>query len=95
MATMKTAARFPLGDVYATPGVIVQVPDAEARAALKRHAAGDWGDELCQEDRNANDEALRDGLRLLSSYKTAAETKFWIITEADRSATTLLLPEEY
>ncbi|MFN0007204.1 MAG: plasmid related protein [Planctomycetota bacterium] len=62
--------------------------------ALRKHARADWG-ELCDEDLYANDMALLDGSRLLSSYSTKGGIKFWIITEADRSATTVLLPEEY
>lgn len=60
---------------------------------LRRHAKGDWGD-LCDEDRQVNQSALADGDRLLSSY-TINKTVFWIITEADRSVTTILLPEDY
>jgi hypothetical protein len=62
--------------------------------ALRRHARGDWGD-LDDEDLQANERALKDGTRLLSAYHSSAGTKFWIITEWDRSATTVLLPEEY
>lgn len=61
---------------------------------MRRHAKGDWGD-LDVEDLQANDAALKSGGRLVSSYRTESGTKFWIITEADRSATTVLLPEEY
>jgi hypothetical protein len=60
---------------------------------LKRHASGDWGD-ICPEDRGLNELALKDGSRLLSVYGTG-ERKFWIITEADRSVTTVLMPEDY
>jgi len=62
-------------------------------AALGRHVRGDWGD-VDAEDRAANDRALREGTRVLSSYR-AGGVKFWVITEADRSATTVLLPSEY
>jgi hypothetical protein len=62
--------------------------------ALRRHARGDWGD-LDDEDRQANERALQDGARLLSTYVASNGTKFWIIPEADRSATTVLLPDEY
>jgi len=62
--------------------------------ALQRHVAGDWG-ELDEEDKKANDGALQTGERLLSAYQSATGTKFWIITEADRSVTTVLLPEDY
>jgi len=63
-------------------------------AALARHASGDWGD-VDGSDWSANDEALERGGRILSSYRAKDGTKFWIITEGDRSATTVLLPEEY
>ncbi len=66
---------------------------------LSRHGAGDWGD-VCDEDKRLNDEALKDGSRILSAYKTTTGVKLWIITEAaddngQRAATTILLPEEY
>jgi len=61
--------------------------------SLKRHANGDWGD-LCQEDIEENELSLKEGFRLLSAYQKG-EKKIWIITEADRSATTVLFPEEY
>ena len=62
---------------------------------LTRHVSGDWGEVLCEEDRQLNDEALLDGSRLFSAYRTSSGEKIWIITEADRSSTCLLLPEEY
>ena len=65
-----------------------------ARTMLNRHALGDWGD-LDAEDIQTNHEALRDGNRLLSAYEFGDGFKVWIITEADRSATTILLPEDY
>lgn len=86
--------RFELGRMLMTPGVQERVPPSEMLRALRRHARGDWG-EMDKVDCAANDAALRDGGRLVSSYRTEAGTKFWIITEADRSATTVLLPEEY
>ena len=61
---------------------------------LQRHVAGDWG-EVCAEDKQSNDHALVEGTRILSAYRAADGTKFWIITEADRSVTTVLLPEDY
>ena len=84
---------FPLGQVVATRAVMEVIPNETVVNSLRRHARCDWGD-VCKEDRKANEEALKDGARLLSVYKTG-ETKFWIITEADRSVTTLLLPEDY
>ena len=86
--------RFRLGGVYATPGLLEAVPETDVRSALVRHGTCDWG-ELGDEDKAANDRALLEGTRLLSAYRSTAGTKFWIITEADRSATTVLLPEEY
>ena len=61
---------------------------------LSRHASGDWGG-LCEEDRRENERALREGFRLFSSYTLSTGEKLWIITEADRSVTTFLLPLEY
>lgn len=88
------ALPFPLGRVVATPGVLSQVPLAEVLLALRRHAAKDWGN-LDSHDQRANDEALVVGARVLSAYETDDGTKLWVITEADRSSTTVLLPEEY
>jgi hypothetical protein len=87
-------AQLPLGRVVATPGALGSISDRELLDALARHASGDWG-YVDEEDRKANDAALRDGARILSAYRTERGTKFWIITEADRSATTVLLPGEY
>lgn len=90
------AIRFTLGRLVATPGAL----DALARTGenplryLARHATGDWG-EVDADDQAANDQALVDGERLLSAYRLTDGTRLWIITEADRSASTLLLPEEY
>jgi len=89
-------AKFPLGQVVATPGAL----DALERTGqsplefLSRHASGDWG-EVCEADKKENDFSVRNGFRLLSAYRLRDGTKIWIITEADRSATTILLPEEY
>lgn len=88
------AEQFPLGRLLMTPGAQHEIPPSEMMQALRRHAHGDWG-ELDPEDRQANDRALKDGSRLLSAYHTKAGLKFWIITEADRAATTVLLPDEY
>ena len=87
---------FERGQLVTTPGVLalMQEHGAEIDRCLKRHFQGDWGD-LCLEDKQANDEALQEGLRLLSSYRLNDGTKIWIISEHDRSATTILLPEEY
>lgn len=85
---------FPLGQMVMTPGARDSIPPSEMMQALRRHARGDWGD-LCHEDRQANNSSLMDGSRLVSAYHSQAGKKFWIITEADRSLTTVLLPEEY
>lgn len=87
--------RFPLGQVVATPGALAAVPPDEIQKALSRHAANDWGD-LCEEDKALNDVATYNGDRIMSAYHTKETlTKFWIITEADRSSTCVLLPSEY
>lgn len=86
--------KFQTGQLLATPGVLEAVPSHELSCGLQRHMRGDWGD-ICQEDKHHNNQALIDGERLLSVYHTPDGVKFWIITEADRSATTVLLPEEY
>ena len=85
---------FPLGQVLSTPGALSALGDIEILVALSRHARGDWGD-VCDGDRGRNELALRDGSRLFSVYRAQSGEKFWIITEADRSATTVLLPHEY
>jgi hypothetical protein len=88
-------APLPLGRVVTTPGALKLLMEARVQPFnyLARHAAGDWG-ELCAFDRRQNEIALRDGLRVFSSYDAPAG-RVWIITEADRSITTILLPEEY
>ena len=88
--------QFGLGRLVATPGAL----NAMERSGegpmnfLSRHARNDWG-EVCPDDAKANDDALVQGERLLSSYRTRRGDKLWVITEADRSATTILLPDEY
>lgn len=93
-ATMQ--ARFQLGQIVATPGALVAIEFARANALelIRRHVSGDWGD-LGDEDKQANEFALVNGSRLLSAYTLADGTRVWIITEADRSVSTILLPEEY
>jgi hypothetical protein len=88
-------APLSLGRVLATPGALKMLMEAGGHPFdfLVRHATGDWG-ELCAFDRRQNEMALREGLRILSSYDVPAG-RIWIITEADRSVTTILLPEEY
>lgn len=89
-------AKFDLGRVVATPGALKALEEAgqDPLEFLSRHIRGDWG-EVCEEDHNENEFSLRKGFRLLSAYKTRLGVKLWIITEADRNVTTLLLPSEY
>lgn len=93
-AAPRSGDKFPLGQVCSTPGALEAIPPEEMLAALGRHASGDWG-ECSSDDAAENELSLKEGFRLLSVYTTTAGTKFWIITEADRSVTTVLLPEEY
>lgn len=88
-----TQPKFPLGRVVATANALAAIEKKDIHRGLLLHASGDWGD-ICDEDRAANEEALILGNRLLSVYHFGAKP-FWIITEADRSATTVLLPEDY
>jgi hypothetical protein len=94
--TNKTAL-FPLGQIVATPGALAALGKAGQTPLefLSRHVCGDWG-ELDEDDRRENQLSLERGFRLLSSYRTSVcDTKVWVITEADRSVTTILLPDEY
>jgi len=93
-ATTVNRRTFALGRVVATPGALDALSGDEMRTALSRHRRGDWGD-LCDEDKQENDFAIGRRIRILSAYRSSAGVKFWIITEADRSATTVLLPDEY
>lgn len=87
---------FDLGQVVATPGALDALTEAnqQPNEFLNRHVVGDWGD-LEQDDKWENDLSVHSGLRILSTYTLKTETRIWIITEADRSVTTLLLPDEY
>lgn len=90
---MTGPARFSLGQVVITGNASQQLLTEEVLTALSRHASGDWGD-LCPEDALANEDALGHGGRLFSAFGEG-EHRFWIITEAGRSVTTVLLPEDY
>lgn len=87
---------FPLGQIVATPGALEALRTAgqPPEVFLLRHLCGDWG-VVDKADWGRNDAALQEGTRLLSAYHLATGVKIWLITEADRSATTLMLPEEY
>jgi len=91
-----TSVKLSLGQIVATPGAlsVLQRAGQSAQEFLARHAVGDWGD-LDAHDRRAKALALREGFRLVSAYRTTAGECLWLITEADRSVTTLLLPDEY
>ena len=96
MQQLKKQPGFELGQIVATPGALAALHKAgqEPGEFLTRHVNREWGD-LSDEDQKGNDYSLEHGFRLLSSYRTNAGDKVWIITESDRSVTTLLLPEEY
>jgi hypothetical protein len=86
--------KFPFGKIVATPNALNTIPNEEILNALYRHGRGDWGT-LDSEDWKENERALIVGDRLLSAYYSTQNIKFWIITESDRSVTTVLLPEDY
>ncbi len=91
-----TSPKFSLGRVVATPGALRALDESNESAFefLRRHVSGDWG-ELDDEDKRENELSLAQGFRLLSAYRLRSGERLWIITEADRSITTLLLPEDY
>jgi len=88
--------RFELGQVVATPGALAALTDAnqDPQEFVTRHQSGDWG-EVDEADRKENEFSVNRQLRLMSVYRTAKGVTLWLITEADRSATTILLPDEY
>ena len=88
-----TIPRFPLGRIYATPGALAL--DIDLTIYLHRHHCGDWGEELCADDKQANEAALVHDTRLLSCYRTPNGDRLYIITEWNREVTTILLPSEY
>jgi hypothetical protein len=94
---MEQKPLFSLGQIVSTPGALEAFMKEGGRMTdlLRRHVTGDWGD-LCDDDRRENDLSVKEQLRILSAY-TLPQTgvRIWIITEADRSITTFLLPEEY
>jgi len=89
-----SAAKLKTGQIVTTTNALNHLTYDEILSGLLRHVTGDWGD-LDADDRKENDQALERGTRLLSAYQASNGTKFWIITEADRSSTTVLLPEDY
>ena len=96
MATVVIAIarpKFPLGQIAITANAQAQLDPADVQQGISRHAKGDWG-EACPEDRQLNELSLKNGDRLLSVYRSG-DKRFWIISEADRSVTTVLMPEDY
>ena len=91
-----SVGRFALGQTFITPGAeeAIQIAGQTAIEFLRRHMSCDWG-ELSDDDVQENELSLEQGFRLLSNYQTGKGQQLWIITEADRSATTVLLPSEY
>ncbi len=91
-----TETLFLLGQIFTTPGAIETLTEAAQSATeiLTRHVRGDWGD-LSDEDKQENNFSVDKHLRIFSAYHTSKGVKLWVITEADRSATTVLLPSEY
>lgn len=89
-------ARFALGQTFITPGAqeALEIAGQTPIQFLRRHMSADWG-EVSEDDAQENELSLRDDFRVLSAYRTVKSQKIWIITEADRSATTILLPSEY
>ena len=94
MTMIITDSEFPVGEIVITHGAMAQLTQDEAVKGLLRHVSGDWG-ALDEHDWKENDAALEYGFRIFSSYVTPDGTTFWIITEHDRSVTTILLPNEY
>ena len=93
MSQLFSGQLFSLGQLLITRVAANCLDLDDVSTAVRRHGSGDWG-EVCQEDKQANDEALLEGTRLLSAYRDRHGIKFWLITEADRSSTTVLLPED-
>jgi hypothetical protein len=87
-------AKFRMGQIVMTHSVMNSLSEEDIFTGIRRHQSGDWGD-VCEAHRAANDQALVEGTRLLSIYCTPQGITSWIITEADRSVTTILLPEDY
>ena len=93
-ATALPIAKFRLGKIVSTPNALDRLTQEDILLGIQRHQAGDWGD-VSEEDRAANERALVEGTRLWSVYHAGNGVKFWLITEAGRGHTTVLLPEDY
>jgi hypothetical protein len=92
--TAVSIAKFRLGRIVSTPNALDRLTQEDILLAIGRHQAGDWGD-VSEDDRAANERALVEGTRLWSAYHAGNGVKFWLITEADRSVTSVLMPEDY
>ena len=94
--TNRLLPKFFLRRTVATPGALRALEQANQSPYefIERHQTGDWG-ELCEEDKRENEFSVQNGFRILSAYRTRNDVKIWVITEADRSVTTLVLPHEY
>ncbi|MFO0890976.1 MAG: hypothetical protein U0790_17765 [Isosphaeraceae bacterium] len=90
----KTKKTFPLGRIVATPNALHTLVYEDITKGLDRHMVCDWGD-CCPADWKENEFSLKEGFRLFSVYHDRNGKKFWVITEADRSVTTVLMPEDY
>jgi len=88
--------KFQLGQIVATPGALdaFKAAGEEPVTYLARHVVGDWG-EVCEEDAQENEFSVENGFRILSAYTLSTGVKIWLLTEADRSSTCILLPSEY
>jgi hypothetical protein len=86
--------KFPLGQIVATPNALDSLAPEDIQCGIQRHQTGNWGD-VCDSDRQENDLSLEKGFRLLSVYRASNGKLFWIITGANRSSTTVLMPEDY
>ena len=89
-----TVPKFPLGHLVSTPNALSQLTQEDISGAIQRHASGDWG-ECDSHDWASNERALKHGGRLFSVYLSEAKDRFWVITEADRSSTCVLMPSDY
>jgi hypothetical protein len=87
-------AKFRLGKIVSTPNALDRLTQEDILLGIQRHQAGDWGD-VDEHDRTKNELSLKQGFRLWSVYHAANGVKFWLITEANRRVTTVLLPEDY
>ena len=92
----ESAVLFPLGNVYLTVGAKEALEESNQlpNEFLLKHQKGDWG-LVCEDAKRENELSVKEGFRILSSYKTSKDVKLWLISEANRSATTLLLPDDY